>query len=144
MVVEARFYGDIADHLARGALAALDAEGATYERFAVPGALEVPALISMDLRSGEAAGGRSFDGYVALGCVIRGETSHYDIVCNESARGLQELAIRHGLAIGNGILTCDTRDQAMDRARPDRRDKGGVAAKACLQMIDLRAELEGR
>jgi len=144
MVIESRFYDDIADHLASGAVAALEAGQASYERFDVPGALEVPALIAMALRSNEAAGARRYDGYVALGCVIRGETSHYDIVCNESARGLQDLATRHGLAVGNGILTCENRDQALERARPDRLDKGGVAAKACLRMIALRAKLEDR
>ncbi len=139
MVVEARFYEDIADALLQGAVGALDAAGATYESVAVPGALEVPAAIAMALEAERAQGHRRFDGYVALGCVIRGETTHYDYVCGESARGLQTLAIDHALPVANGILTCETRDQALDRARTDRRDKGGVAARACLDMIALKA-----
>lgn len=135
LIVEARFYQDIADELVRGAVAALDAAGATHDRIAVPGAFEIPAAI------GFAAAGRSdarYDGYVALGCVIRGETSHYDYVCGESARGLQDLACRHALAIGYGILTCENREQAWERAKIDRRNKGGDAALACLDMIALK------
>jgi 6,7-dimethyl-8-ribityllumazine synthase len=133
MIVEARFYEDIADELARGAMAVLEAVGATYERFAVPGALEIPAAVQIASTSA-----RRFDGYVALGCVIRGETSHYDIVCGESARGLQDLALRHGLAIGNGILTVENEAQAWARARVDEMDKGGGAAQAMLAMIEFK------
>ena len=133
MIVEARFYEDIADELARGAIAVLEEVGATYERFAVPGALEIPAAVQIASTSA-----RRFDGYVALGCVIRGETSHYDIVCGESARGLQDLALRHGLAIGNGILTVENEAQAWARARVDEMDKGGGAAQAALAMIELK------
>jgi len=133
MIVEARFYEDIADELARGAIAVLEAVGATYERFAVPGALEIPAAVQIASTSA-----RRFDGYVALGCVIRGETSHYDIVCGESARGLQDLALRHGLAIGNGILTVENEAQAWARARVEEMDKGGDAARAALAMIELK------
>lgn len=142
MVIEARFYEDVADALLEGAAGALDAAGATYESVVVPGALEAPAAIAMALQAERAQGRRRFDGYVALGCVIRGETTHYDYVCGESARGLQTLAIDHALPVANGILTCENREQAMDRARTDRRDKGGVAAKACLAMIALKAGLE--
>lgn len=133
MIVEARYYRHIADELARGAIEALDAAGARYERFAVPGAFEIPAAIgfAVDARAG-------FDGYVALGCVIRGETSHYDYVCAESARGLQEVAVRHNLAIGFGILTVENEAQALQRARVDRKNKGGEAANACLAMIELK------
>jgi len=141
MVVEARFYEDVADALREGAVGALEAAGATYESFAVPGALEAPAAIAMALDAERAQGRRRFDGYVALGCVIRGETTHYDYVCGESARGLQSLAIEHALPVANGILTCENRDQAMDRARKDRRDKGGVAVRTCLEMIALKASL---
>ena len=133
MIVEARFYEDIADELARGAIAVLEEVGATYERFAVPGALEIPAAVQIASTSA-----RRFDGYVALGCVIRGETSHYDIVCGESARGLQDLALRHGLAIGNGILTVENEAQAWARARVEEMDKGGDAARAALAMIELK------
>jgi 6,7-dimethyl-8-ribityllumazine synthase len=142
MIVEARFYADLSDELARGAVSALEAAGATFERHAVPGALEIPAAIAMALRGAEAdPKRRRIDGFLALGCVIRGETSHYDTVAGESARGLQDLAVRHGIAIGNGILTCENGDQAWARARVDRKDKGGDAARACLAMIALKRDL---
>jgi len=134
LIVEARFYDEIADELVRGATAALDAAGAGYDRISVPGAFEIPAAIAM------AAGAphEDYDGFVALGCVIRGETSHYDYVCGESARGLQDLAVRDGHAIGYGILTCETGEQAWDRAKVDRKNKGADAAEACLAMIALK------
>ena len=139
MVVEARFYDDIADELIKGTLAALEKGGATCERFQVPGSFEVPAAIAFAVRSMEYFTARQrFDGYVALGCVIRGETSHYDHVCQESARALQDLACRYALALGYGILTCDTREQALVRARREGRDRGGHAARACLAMIELK------
>lgn len=134
MIVEARFYEPIADELVRGAVAALTRAGATFERFAVPGAFEIPAAIRFAAESARCP----FDGYVALGCVIRGETTHYDYVCVESARGLQDLAIRLMLPIGYGILTVETEDQAWARARVDEGDKGGMAAEACLAMVALR------
>jgi 6,7-dimethyl-8-ribityllumazine synthase len=139
MIVEARYYAHIADELARGAIAALDAAGASYERFAVPGAFEIPAAIRYAVEAQE-RGARvaRFDGYVALGCVIRGETTHYDYVCGESARGLQDLALAHDLAIGFGILTVENEAQALARARADRKNKGGEAANACLAMIELK------
>jgi 6,7-dimethyl-8-ribityllumazine synthase len=134
LIVEARFYENITDELARGAVAVLEQIiGASYERVAVPGALEIPAAVQIASTSA-----RRFDGYVTLGCVIRGETSHYDTVCNESARGLQDLALRHGLAIGNGILTVETEAQAWARAKVDEMDKGGGAARAALAMIELK------
>jgi 6,7-dimethyl-8-ribityllumazine synthase len=140
LVVEARFYEDIADELAAGALAALEAAGATVTRVAVPGAFEIPAAILFAHRGGEAGTHAPFDGYVALGCVIRGETTHYDYVCVESARGLQDLALGHGLAIGYGILTVENDEQAWERARRDRKDKGGAVAKACLDMVALKRQ----
>lgn len=142
MIVEARFYEDIADELVRGAAAALEEAGATYERFAVPGAFEIPGAIrlAMDARRDQAA---RFDGYVALGCVIRGETTHYDYICGESARGLQELVLEHKLAIGYGILTVENRDQAMERGAVDKGDKGRTAVEACLAMIGLAREFSG-
>jgi len=139
LIVEARFYPDIADEMLKGAIAALEAGGATHETLSVPGAFEIPAAIRFaDLggRGGKLA--RPFDGYVALGCVIRGETTHYDYVCMESARGLQDLAYREGLAIGYGILTVENGDQAWARAKRDRKNKGGDAANACLAMIALK------
>ena len=139
MIVEARFYQDIADELARGAVAALDKAGATHERFAVPGALEIAAAIRYAIRSLDFfSARRRFDGYVALGCVIRGETSHYDYVCQESARGLQDLARQYALAVGYGILTVENEEQAWVRARIADGDKGGVAARACVDMIELK------
>ena len=142
MLIEGRFYEDIVDQLVGGAIAELSDRGASYERFAVPGALEIPAAIAYAVRSMDFYTARQrFDGYVALGCVIRGETSHYDIVAGESARALEDLALRHCLAVGNGILTCDTRDQAWGRAAVDQRNKGGQAASACLQMIAVKHKL---
>ena len=139
LIVEARYYTDICDELAGGAIAALEAEGATYERIEVPGAFEVPTAIAIVIRSLDFyAGHRRYDGYVALGCVIRGETSHYDYVCGESARKLQDLAADHALALGYGILTCENAEQAWARAARDKKDKGGEAARACLRMLDVK------
>ncbi|MFO0292767.1 MAG: 6,7-dimethyl-8-ribityllumazine synthase [Rhodospirillales bacterium] len=141
-IVEARFYEDISDELAAGALAALRAAGATLERFAVPGALEVPAAVAILARR-PASAGRRFDGFVALGCVIRGETTHYDIVAGESSRALMDLAVAQRLAIGNGILTVEDELQAWRRARRGDLDKGGGAAMACLAMIALKRRPTG-
>ncbi len=137
LIIEARFYGDIADALLDGAKAALDAAGATYDVATVPGALEIPAVISFALDGAE-AGGVDYDGFVALGTVIRGETHHFDIVANESARALMNLATDESLAIGNGILTTENEEQAWARARRPEGDKGGFAARAALAMIGLR------
>jgi 6,7-dimethyl-8-ribityllumazine synthase len=136
MIVEARFYDDIADELVKGAIATLEAAGATYERHAVPGCFEIPAAISFAEKSS-----KEIDGFVALGCVIRGETSHYDYVCSESARGLQDLAVGHHLAIGYGILTVENRDQAWARAAVDKGNKGRTAAEAALRMVALKRDL---
>jgi len=141
MVVEARFYEDIADELVKGAIAELEKDGVSYVRVSVPGALEIPAAIRYAIRSMDFfTARRRFDGYVALGCVIRGETTHYDIVCNESARGLQDLALQYTLAVGNGILTVENREQAWARASTQHKNKGGVAARACLDMIELKRQ----
>ena len=134
LLIEAPYYADIAAEQAAGALAALDAADAQVTRVMVPGALEIPAAIKFALAGG-------WDGYVVLGCVIRGETSHYDIVCNECARGVQTLAIEHSLAIGFGVLTVEDEDQAWARARRTEMDKGGETARACLAMIALRHTL---
>lgn len=142
LIVEARFYEDIADELVRGAVAELEAGEASYERIDVPGAFEIPAAIRFALDGVEASGGRRrYDAYVALGCVIRGETSHYDYVCQESARGIAELARTRGLAMGYGILTCETREQAWARAAVDRGNKGGGAARAALRMLEVKRQL---
>jgi len=137
LVVEARFYDDISDALADGCIAALDAAGATFERTTVPGALEIPPAIAIAARTDR------FDGYVALGCVIRGETSHYDTVANESARGIMDLGVVERLAIGNGILTVENEQQAWARAGRDGEDKGGGAARAALALITLRRQYAG-
>ena len=135
LIVEARFYEDNADALVEGATAALDGVGAGYERLQVPGAFEIPATIGFAARSPEAP---VYDGFIGLGCVIRGQTTHYDYVCTESARGLQDLAVREGLAIGYGILTCENHQLALSRARRDEYDRGGAAARACLSMIEIK------
>lgn len=142
MIAEARFYEDIADEMLRGAEAALEAAGATFETFSVPGAFEIPAAIQCAVRAVDFDDARQqFDGYVALGCVIRGETTHYDYVCGESARALMDLSTRYSLAMGYGILTCETQDQAWARAGLDRGNKGAAAAEACLRMIDIKKRL---
>lgn len=139
LVVEARFYEDIADALYEGASARLDEAGVTHERVTVPGVFEIPAVIRMAVRSMDFfAGRRRFDGYVTLGCVIRGETTHYDYVCGESARKLQDVACEHTLALGYGILTCENTEQAWARAAVDQKNKGKDAAEACLAMLDVK------
>lgn len=138
LIVEARFYDDIADELAKGAIAALESVGAEVDRIDVPGALEIPAAIRFAADGNDGYDG--YDGFVALGCVIRGETSHYDYVCGESARGLQDLAVRDRLAIGNGILTVENRDQAWARCSVDKYNKGGAVAEAAIRMVELKKQ----
>ena len=133
LVIEARFYDDISDELYRGAEQVLSAAGVKIDRVAVPGALEIPIALARVL----AGGASGLDGCVALGCVIRGETSHYDVVAGESARGLMDVALSHALPLGNGILTVDTRDQAWARAAVAGKNKGGDAARACLALMDV-------
>ncbi len=143
LIVEARFYDDIADELVKGATQVLETHGARFERLAVPGAFEIPAAIAMAVRSMEFSGTRQrFDGYVALGCVIRGETSHYDYVCAESARKLQDLACQYSLAMGYGILTCENEEQARVRASVAGKNKGGDVAAACLRMLDVKLRFD--
>ncbi len=131
LIVEARFYARLNDLLLEGARAAIEAAGHRHETITVPGALEVPGAIALAAESG------AYDGYVALGVVIRGETWHFEIVAGESARALMALTL-DGLAIGNGILTVENEAQALARARPDEKDKGGEAAKAALAMLALK------
>jgi 6,7-dimethyl-8-ribityllumazine synthase len=144
LIVEARFYDHLADALLAGAKAVLDAAGATYEVITVPGALEIPGVIAMAEEGGHRPAGQSFDGYVALGTVIRGETYHFEIVANESARGLNDLAMSRQIAVGNGILTVENEAQALVRADASQSDKGGFAARACLAMIDIQGRLLGQ
>jgi 6,7-dimethyl-8-ribityllumazine synthase len=132
LIVEARFYPNISDLLYEGAAAALETAGASSERIEVPGALEIPAAIRI--------AAEHFDGFVALGCVIRGETFHFDIVARESARGLMDLALEYGICIGNGILTVENEEQALRRANREELDKGGDAARACLSLLKLKTQ----
>ncbi|HEX3536317.1 MAG TPA: 6,7-dimethyl-8-ribityllumazine synthase [Stellaceae bacterium] len=138
LLVEAPYYQHLAALLRRGAERALMAAGATFDTVSVPGAFEIPAAIATAARASA-----KFDGYVALGCVIRGQTSHYDHICAETARALQDLAIRDGLAIGYGILTVENEAQALVRADPDGRDKGGESVRACLAVIELQRRFAG-
>ena len=137
LIVEARFYNELADALLEGAKAAFEAAGATFEVVTVPGALEIPAAIAIasELK------GDDYDGYVALGCVIRGETTHYEIVSGESARALMDLSVADGIALGNGILTVENEAQAWARARVSEQDKGGGAAIAAMTLAALRNRL---
>ncbi|MCF8881239.1 6,7-dimethyl-8-ribityllumazine synthase [Erythrobacter sp. SN021] len=132
LIVEARFYDHLNDMLVAGARAALEAEGHEVEALTVPGALEVPGAIALASESGR------YDGYVGIGVVIRGETYHFEIVAGESARGIMALTM-DGMAIGNGILTVENEEQALVRADPAQKDKGGEAAKAAMALLDLQA-----
>ncbi|WP_181702920.1 6,7-dimethyl-8-ribityllumazine synthase [Chthonobacter albigriseus] len=139
LVIDARFYDDLSDELVAGATEALSARGATWDRISVPGVLEIPAALAMALDAVE-DGAVEYDGYVLLGCVIRGETTHYDIVANESARVVMELVVSESLALGNGILTVENDDQAWARAKRSDKNKGGAAAEAALAMIEVRTK----
>lgn len=131
LIVVSPYYKDIADNMVAGAVAEIEAAGGTHEIVQVPGALEIPTAIGIADRQA------NFDGYVALGCVIRGETTHYDTVCNDSSRAIQLLGLQ-GLCIGNGILTVENRPQAEVRADPADQNKGGGAAAAALHLVALR------
>ncbi len=143
MIVTSPYYSEVSDHLLNGAKAELDAARATYEIFEATGALEIPTAIKFGILREQSHGiaHQAFDGYIALGCIIRGETSHYDIVCNISANGLSQLSLEYNVPIGNGILTCDNMEQAIIRADPKQKNKGGHAAKAALGLFKLKREL---
>jgi 6,7-dimethyl-8-ribityllumazine synthase len=143
LIVEARFYEDIADALLAGATRALEAAGTAFDRVSVPGALEVPSAIAIALEAA-ARTGKPYDGVVALGCVIRGDTIHFEIVSTESARALMDLSVARRVPIGNGILTVDTDEQAWLRARAEKADKGGDAARAALALVRLKRRLGAR
>jgi 6,7-dimethyl-8-ribityllumazine synthase len=143
LIVEARFYEDIADALLEGATRTLKEAGAEFDRVSVPGSLEVPPAIAIALDAGERTG-RPYDGVVALGCVIRGDTIHFEIVSTESARALMDLSVSRRVPIGNGILTVDTDAQAWTRARAGEGDKGGDAARAALALVRLKRGAEAR
>ncbi len=135
LIVQADFYTELAAAQKQGAIAGLKAAGASYEIISVPGALEIPAAIAIVAAQNPCP----YDGFIALGCVIRGETTHYETVCTESCRGLMDLALQQHLAIGNGILTVENSEQAWERADINRKDKGGDAARAALAMAALAA-----
>ncbi len=136
LIIEARFYNHIQDMLLSGVTDTLDNVGATYQTITVPGALEIPSALQF-------FAGQNFDAFVVLGCVIRGETTHYEIVSNESARGIMDVALKHNLAVGNGILTVENEGQAIDRADKTRQNKGGGAAVAALTMLSLKQKSSG-
>lgn len=137
LIIESRFYEDIADELVRGAVEELNARRIEFERIAVPGSLEIPLALSLALATGFVGKAGRHRGCIALGCVIRGETTHYEVVARESAAGLHTLAVQHAVPLGNGILTCDSRAQALARASVIGRNKGGDAARACLALMQL-------
>ncbi|MFT3731389.1 MAG: 6,7-dimethyl-8-ribityllumazine synthase [Hyphomicrobium sp.] len=142
LFIEARFYEDIADLLIEGAIAECVKRGVTFERISVPGALEIPQVLAAAAEA-RAAGRAIFDGAVALGCVIRGETGHYDIVCNNANHWLMDAAMNRGIPVGNAILTVDTRAQAIARAEGGINGKGGDATRACLRLIETRRAFWG-
>jgi len=143
LIVEARFHDGLADALLDGATSALEEAGATYEVVTVPGSLEIPAVITFAL-DGAAEGGTNYDGFVALGTIIRGDTYHFDIVANESSRALMDLSVQDSVCVGNGILTTENDAQAWTRAKRSEGDKGGFAARAALTMIALKEQLGAR
>lgn len=140
LIVEARYYEDVADELLKGATEVLDETGCTYDRISVPGVFEVPGAVRLNIMARAKSGKRRYDGYLALGCVIRGETDHYDHICRESSRAIMDIAT-DGEAIGFGILTCPSYKHAMARASVDKMNKGAEVARACLRMMELRKEL---
>jgi len=141
LLVEARYYDDIADFLLAGAMKVLNKAGAEVERITVPGSLEIPSAIVIAVDAAKQKG-RAYEGVVALGCVIRGDTIHFEIVSQLSAQGLLELSVARALPIGNGIVTVNTLTQALARARIEEQDKGGDAARAALTMVALKRRLQ--
>jgi len=142
LIVEARFYGDIADHLVNGAVAVLDEAGIDHESMAVHGVFEVPAAVRFAVRAMEThSATRNYAGFIALGAVIRGETDHYDHICREASRALMDISVHQCVALGFGILTCENKDQAETRADVARGNKGADAAEACLRMMELKNDL---
>lgn len=142
LILEARFYENIADLMAEGAIAEFEARGVTYERIAVPGALELPQVLAAAAEA-RRRGRMSFDGAIALGCVIRGETYHFEIVCNNANHWLMDVAMRQDVPVGNAILTVESEAQAMARAEGGRKGKGGDAARACLRLISAKRRFWG-
>ena len=143
MIIVSPYYEEISAHLLDGAKAVLEEKDCSYEVMEVPGSLEIPLAVQYGAqrKEGRGVGKLNIDAFIALGCVIRGETSHYDIVCNESASGLTRVSLDHSVPVGNGILTCENREQAMQRARPDKKNKGADAANAAIEMYELGLKL---
>ncbi len=135
LIIEGRFYEEIVDELVKGAIAELDKQGVDYDRLDVPGAMEVPQVMNLAIKSD-----KKYDGVISLGCVIRGETSHYDIVADESAAMLLKLACAYNMPLGNGILTVESREQAKIRADSTGKNKGGDAAQACLKLMEIQKQ----
>lgn len=144
LIVEGRSHSGISDELLRGAAQAIEAYGAEYDVITVSSALQIPTAVALAEDAGQGPVGLRYDGYVALGCVIRGETYHFELVANETARGLQDLGIGRRLPIGFGVLAVDDEQQAWARAKVNEGDRGGAAAKACLETIALKRRLLGR
>ena len=140
VIIEARFYDDIQEALLNGAVTELEAAGVGYDVISVPGALEIPAAIAIAMDASK-KNGRPYDGAIALGCVVRGDTIHFEIVSMESSRALMDLSVARGLPLGNGIITVNTTEQAWERARADRLNKGGDAARAALTMMRIKKRL---
>lgn len=136
LVIDAPYYTKISESLMKGVRIVLEKASATHDYVTVPGVLEIPAAVSIAVASS-----KNYDGYIVIGCVIRGETTHYEIVSNESARAIMDLSVNHNLAIGNGIQTVENEAQAWARAKVSEKNKGGGAAQAALDMIDLRKSL---
>lgn len=141
LVISAPYYGHIVSELERGASETLSEFGVSHEKILVGGAFEMPAAVM--LAASRRDGGRLFDGFITLGCVLRGETSHYDLICQETARGLMDLTVNRGLAVGFGLLTCENEAQALARARVDQKNKGREATLACLGMIAMKRRFRG-
>ena len=146
LIIEGRFYEDLADEMAAGAIAELKAHGAKYERIGVPGALEIPQVMAAAIEAGRfdpEDSAQPLDGVIAIGCVIRGETYHFEVVCDNANHWLMETAVNYGIPVGNAILTVETREQAMERAKGGRDGKGGDADRACLRLIEIRRTFAG-
>jgi 6,7-dimethyl-8-ribityllumazine synthase len=142
LIVEARFYQDIAEEMAAGAVAVLDGAGHDYVRLDVPGTFEVPGAVSVAVNAmNSPSATKAYSGFIALGCVIRGETDHYEHIARESIRALMDLTQSHRIALGFGILTCESQEQAWERAARDQQNKGAAAALACLRMIEVNKHL---
>ncbi len=142
LIVESPYYKDIADELAKGVISELDKHGVPYKRISVPGVFEIPAAVRFSIRSMEVRSASiRYAGYIALGCVIRGETDHYDYICREASHALMQMTLDYSIAFGFGVLTCENYEQAWERACVDKKNKGKDAAEACLRMMELKEEL---